>query len=179
MENCSLDFKTIIGNEEMLSKATLDMIKKLAKEEEILVAEIDPDFAGGFEICEKYNFSPKVGINCLVVEGRRGETYSYAALLVPVGYKYNMSSIVRKKLDARTVSVAPLDYVLEKTNMEFGSINPVGLPTEWQIFIDPLVLENERIIVGSGLLKSKICIPSNMLLELPNSEILEGLAKSV
>jgi len=38
------------------------------------------------------------------------------------------------------VSVVPLDYVIEKIKMEFGSITPVGIPSDWQIFIDPLIL---------------------------------------
>lgn len=179
MDNCTLDFKPIIGNENQISKPTYKMLEKLSALDKCMYAEIDTNFAGGFEICEKYNFDPKVGINCLVVEARRGDNVSYAALLVPVGYKYNMSSVVRKKLNARTVSVAPLEYVLEHTGMEFGSINPVGLPEDFNIFIDPHALESDRIIVGSGLLKTKICIPSKLLLELPNSEILEGLAKEV
>ena len=75
------------------------------------------------------------------------------------------------------VSVAPLDYVLEKTKMEYGSINPIGLPEDWKLFIDPKVLEVERIICGSGLKKSKISLPSKYLLKLNNVKILENLAK--
>ena len=33
-----------------------------------------------------------------------------------IGYKYNMGSVVRKYTNSRVVSVAPLDYVLEKTH---------------------------------------------------------------
>ena len=89
-----------------------------------------------------------------------------------------MSSTVRKYTNSRIVSVAPLDYVLEKTKMEYGSINPIGLPNDWRIFIDPKVLENENIICGSGLQKSKLYLPSKYLLKLNHVEILENLAKS-
>ena len=61
--------------------------------------------------------------------------------------------------------------------MEYGSINPIGLPKEWKIFIDPKVLESENIICGSGLQKSKLYLPSKYLLKLNNAEILEGLSK--
>ncbi len=77
------------------------------------------------------------------------------------------------------VSVAPLEYVLEQTKMEYGSINPIGLPQEWKIFIDPKVMEVDRIICGSGLQKSKLSLPSKYLLKLNNVEILENLAKEV
>ena len=75
------------------------------------------------------------------------------------------------------VSVAPLEYVMEKTKMEYGSINPIGLPKDWKLFIDPKVLEVERIICGSGLQNSKLSLPSKYLLKLNNAEVLENLAK--
>lgn len=120
-----------------------------------------------------------MGINCLIVEGVRGGKKKVAALLVPVGYKYDMNSTVRKALDARMVSVASLDFVLKETNMEYGSITPIGLPKDWLIFIDPLVLENEDIIIGGGLKKSKIKVPTSILLSFPNVKVLEGLAKPI
>ncbi len=131
----------------------------------------------GIKLCEHYNLDVKIGMNCLICECKRGETKKYVALLVPTGFKYNMSTTVRKHTDSRMVSLAPLEYVLEETKMEYGSINPIGLPKEWKIYIDPKVLENERIICGSGLQKSKISLPSEYLLKLPNIEILENLAK--
>ena len=63
--------------------------------------------------------------------------------------------------------------------MEYGSINPIELPQEWNIFIDPKVMEVDRIICGSGLQKSKLSLPSKYLLKLNNVEILENLAKEV
>ena len=61
--------------------------------------------------------------------------------------------------------------------MEYGSINPIGLPFDWKIFVDPKVMEVERIICGSGLQISKLSLPSKYLLKICNAEILENLAK--
>lgn len=144
-----------------------------------LVAEIDSNYAGGQELCEHYEIDPKIGANCLVVEGKRNNAITYAVCLVPVGYRYNMSSVVRKAMNARQVSVAPLDFVLEKSKMEFGSITPIGLPEEWTLYIDPLVLKNERIIIGGGYVNSKLSILSRALLEMPNAIELDGVAKEV
>lgn len=144
---------------------------------DFLVAEIDPSYAGGIELCAKYNIDPSKGANCLVVNGIRGKNRTTAACLVPVGCRYDMSGVVRKTLNARQVSVAPLEEVLLKTQMEYGSITPIGLPTEWFLFIDPDVLKHEHIIIGGGLVKSKLCIPSKALLDIPNATVLEGLAK--
>ena len=165
-----------------MSKSTYACIDNLFSEEEkdnILVAEINPEYMDGIKLSEYYDIDVKTGANCLICEYKRGENKSYVALLVPTGYKYNMSSTVRKYTNLRMVSVALLEYVLEKTKMEYGSINPIGLPQEWKIFIDPKVLEVDRIICGSGLQKSKISLSSKYLLKLNNVEILENLAKEV
>lgn len=144
-----------------------------------LVAEIDPQYAGGKELCDKYQIDITKGANCLIVNGIRGKNKTYAACLVPVGYRYDMSGVVRKAINARQVSVAPLDFVLSKTQMEYGSITPIGLPNDWLLFIDPAVLKHDHIIVGGGLVKSKLCIPSSALLNIPNATVLDGLAKEL
>ncbi len=179
MDNMLLEFKPVIDNQNLVSRSVFETVTNWNKEDkkEFLVAEIDEAFAAGIDLCNKYNIDTRYGANCLIVVGIRGMSKTYAALVVPVGFKYDMSHIVKKMMNARMVSVASLEYVLEKTNMEFGSITPIGLPDDWLILIDPKVLENEKIIIGGGLKKSKLIIPSKALLSLPNSMILEGLAK--
>ncbi len=179
MDN-NLKFNGIEENKELIAESTYNCINNTFSAEEIndiLVAEIDSEYMDGIKLCEHYNIDVKTGANCLICECKRGENKSYVALLVPTGYKYNMSSTVKKYTNSRMVSVAPLEYVLEQTQMEYGSINPIGLPQEWKIFIDPKVMETERIICGSGLQKSKFSLPSKYLLKLPNAELLDNLAK--
>ena len=178
--NNKLNFKKVVDNKDLVAKSTYSCIDNLFSEEEkseFLVAEINPEFMDGIKLCEQYNIDAKTGANCLICECKRGENKSYVALLVPTGYKYNMSSTVRKYTNSRMVSVAPLDYVLEKTQMEYGSINPIGLPNDWRIFIDSKVMGVENIICGSGLQNSKLMLPSKYLLKLKNIEILNDLAK--
>ncbi len=179
MEN-SLIFKKVTDNKNLVAETTYNFITNNFTEEEkdkILVAKINPDYMDGIKLCEYYNVDIKMGVNCLICECKRGINKSYVALLVSTGYRYNMSSTVRKYTNSRIVSVAPLEYVLEKTKMEYGSINPIGLPADWKIFIDPKVMEVERIICGSGLKTSKLSLPSKYLLKINNAEILENLAK--
>ncbi len=178
--NSNLDFKVVMQNKNLVAESTYNCIKNLYNEDEqnqFYVAEINPEYMDGIKLCEHYNIDIKTGVNCLICECKRGDNKSYAALLVPTGCKYNMSSTVRKHTNSRMVSVASLDYVLEKTKMEYGSINPIGLPEEWKIYIDSIIFESEIIICGSGLQKSKISFPSKFLLKLKNIEILEDLAK--
>ena len=178
--NSNLDFKVVMQNKNLVAESTYNCIKNLYNEDEqkqFYVAEINPEYMDGIKLCEHYNIDIKAGVNCLICECKRGDNKSYAALLVPTGCKYNMSSTVRKHTNSRMVSVSPLDYVLKATGMEYGSINPIGLPEEWKIFVDSKVFENDQIICGSGLQKSKILLPSKFLLKLKNVEILENLAK--
>ena len=175
-----LEFKSVFENKELVSEITYNCICNTFSEDEIKlfqVAEINSEYMDGVKLFEHYDINNKMGVNCLICECKRGENVNYAALLVPTGYRYNMSSTVRKHTNSRIVSVAPLDYVLEKTKMEYGSINPIGLPDDWKIYIDPKILESETIVCGSGLQKSKISFSSKFLLKLNNAEILENLAK--
>lgn len=131
--NNKLDFKIVTENPNLVAPSTYSCIENIFSKDEknnILVAEIDSEYMDGIKLCEHYDIDIKTGVNCLVCECKRCENKSYVALLVPTGYKYNMSSTVRKYTNSRMVSVAPLDYVLEKTKMEYGSINPIGLPHE-------------------------------------------------
>lgn len=61
--------------------------------------------------------------------------------------------------------------------MELGSITVFGLPKGWSILIDSNIVEKDRIIIGSGLKKSKISLPGQTLLELSNSTSLNEICK--
>lgn len=175
-----LQFQPVLDRPDLVPRTVFETVKSWKgpqKPTDFLVAEIDPQFAGGAELCTRYKINPLHGANCLVVEGKRGNLKTIAACLVPVGFRYDMSGVVRRKLNARVVSVVALDFVLAASQMEYGSITPIGLPNDWLLFIDPLVLQPDRVIVGGGLKKSKMSMPSEALLYLPGAIKLEGLAK--
>ena len=46
------------------------------------------------------------------------------------------------------------------------------------ILVDPLIQEQEQIIIGGGFVKSKISLPTKLFLTLPNVEIVAGVAKN-
>lgn len=181
MKDTLLEFEGLEENKHLVQASVLNFIENnFTKEEqkEIKVAEIDTAYIDGISLCEHYKVDRKNGCNCLIVELKRASTKQYAALLVPVGYKYNMSTTVRKYTNSRMVSVAPLDYVLEHTKMEHGSINPIGIPQTWKIFIDKRLLDVDEIVCGSGKRISKLRLPSKYLLKLPNVIVLENLGKT-
>jgi len=145
--------------------------------DEVLVGEIDPDSAGGTDFCAKYGFKHTEGANCVIVEGHRGTTRTLAAVLIPVGYRSDLNGVVRRQLGARQVSLAPLELVLEETKMEYGSITPVGLPSSWPVLIDQVTAAAPRVVIGSGLRRSKLSLPGPALLQLPGAIAIEGLSR--
>ena len=179
MNEEKLIFKPIIDNISLVSKSIYDFVTNYEKgsQKDFLVAKINPDYMDGNKLCEHYNINRKMAFNCLIVECKRKDITKYCALVVPTGCRYNMGSVVRKYTNSRIVSVAPLDYVLKKTKMEYGSISPIGLPKDWEILVDSSIYNVKRIIVGGGIQKSKISIPTGLFLKLPNVIVLEGIAK--
>lgn len=143
--------------------------------DEILVAEIDPLFAGGNDLCTKYGVSPAEGATCVIVEATRSSKRTLAACVALVNARMDFNGIIRKALDARRVSLAPLDEVLALSQMEYGSITPYGLPAEWPILLDEKVVQTPRIIIGSGLLRSKLSLPGKVLTEQPSAKIITSL----
>ena len=47
--------------------------------------------------------------------------------------------VVRRRLDVRSASFAPMDEAVALTGMEYGGITPIGLPADWPILVDAAV----------------------------------------
>jgi len=56
--------------------------------------------------------------------------------------------------------------------MEYGGITPVGLPDDWPILVDRNVIDEDRVIIGSGIRGSKLLAATEVLASLPNAEVL-------
>ena len=146
---------------------------------EVEVAEIDPDLADTAAFCERYASPLEVSANCVVVAGKRGGEVRYAACVVLATTRADVNGVVRKRLDVRKASFAPQDDAVELTGMEYGGITPLGVPDAWPILVDAAVAAAPRVVIGSGLRRSKLSLPGPALTELPNAETIEALAKPV
>ena len=144
--------------------------------DDVLAAPIDPDVADTAAFCETYAVDMADSANCVVIAGRRGGETRYAACVVLATTRADVNGVVRKRLDARKASFAPMEDAVVLTGMEFGGITPIGLPAPWPILIDAAVLKRDVVVIGSGLRRSKIALPSAALAELPNAEVIDGLA---
>jgi prolyl-tRNA editing enzyme YbaK/EbsC (Cys-tRNA(Pro) deacylase) len=63
--------------------------------------------------------------------------------------------------------------------MEYGGITPLGLPAGWPVLLDPAVAAADQVVVGSGLRRSKLVLPGEVLAALPGAEIVDGLGRPV
>jgi prolyl-tRNA editing enzyme YbaK/EbsC (Cys-tRNA(Pro) deacylase) len=133
------------------------------------VAEIDPALADTAAFCEAYDVAPEHSANCVVIFGRRGGETRYAAVMVLATMRADVNGVIRKELDVRKCSFAPMDEAVALTGMEYGGITPIGLPDDWPIVVDDAVVAAGDVVVGSGLRGSKILLPAAELLRLPNA----------
>src|SRR4051812_34617576 len=88
----------------------------------------------------------------------------------------DVNGVVRRRLDARKASFAPMDVAVAETGMEYGGITPIGLPTGWPILVDTAVVSAGDVVVGSGVRRSKLVLPGDALAALPGTEVIDGLA---
>jgi prolyl-tRNA editing enzyme YbaK/EbsC (Cys-tRNA(Pro) deacylase) len=143
------------------------------------VAEIDPELADTAACCEAYGLTMDASVNCVIIAGKRGEEVRYAACIVLATTRADVNGLLRKRLDVRKASFAPMEDAVALSNMEFGGITPFRLPLDWPVLIDPRVLDCDFAVYGSGLRRSKLFGPGKALFEIPNAEVIEGLAKPV
>jgi len=141
-----------------------------------VVFSIDPEIADTEALCEAFGEGPETCANCVIVRGKRGDIEKYVACLVLATTRVDVNKVVRKKLDVRKASFAPIDEAVGMSGMEYGGIPPVGLPAEWPIWIDPRVAEAEAVCIGSGLRSSKLIVSGGDVLSLPGAEVVAGLA---
>jgi prolyl-tRNA editing enzyme YbaK/EbsC (Cys-tRNA(Pro) deacylase) len=136
---------------------------------EAQVASIDPALADTAAFCEAYDVAPENSANCVVVVGRRGGEAHYAAVMVLATMRADVNGVIRRHLDVRKCSFAPMHEAVALTRMEFGGITPIGLPAEWPILVDESVAAAGDVVVGSGLRRSKLLIPARALVDLHGS----------
>lgn len=143
---------------------------------ELRAAAIDPDLADTAAFCARYDVALEDSANCVVIAGRRGDVVSYAACVVLATTRADVNGIVRRQLDARKASFAPMADAVQRSGMEYGGITPIGLPPSWRVLVDAAVLTRDVVVIGSGLRRSKLALPSAALVDLPGAEVLDGLA---
>ncbi|GAA3638427.1 YbaK/EbsC family protein [Lentzea roselyniae] len=173
----SLEPVPVLSRFHLLAEPVAAAVKALPDPERLAVAEIDPTLADTAEFCAHYGSPLDASANCVVVAGKRGGELRYAACMVMATMRADVNGVIRKRLDARKASFAPMDDAVSLTGMEYGGITPIGLPAGWPILLSPEVAAAPELVVGSGIRGSKILVPGDVLAKLPGAEIIEDMAR--
>ncbi len=136
---------------------------------------IDPDLADTEVMTEHFEMDLDLSSNCILVAGKRAGEERIAACVVRATTNADVNHVIKKALDVRKASFWPQDRAVEASGMEYGGITPVGVPDEWRLLIDSRCATGWSCI-GSGLRRSKLFVPGELLIALPRAEVVEGLA---
>jgi prolyl-tRNA editing enzyme YbaK/EbsC (Cys-tRNA(Pro) deacylase) len=172
----TLDWRPVLERTQLTAAPVAAALAQIAFSDQIWVAPIDPELADTAAFCARYEVTLLQSANCVVVAGKRAGETTYAAGLLLATTRLDVNGAVRSRLAARKASFAPLADTVEATGMEYGGITPIGLPG-WPVLVDSRVVEQDgMVIIGSGIRASKLALPAAMVAELPDVEVVTGLA---
>src|SRR4051794_29227948 len=164
-----LDTAPATERPDLLAPVVAEFLASWSEAGQALVAAIDPELADTAAFCAAYDVGLEVSANCVVVAGKRGGEIRYAACMILATTRADVNGVVRRQLDVRKASFAPMTEAVELTRMEYGGITPIGLPRDWPILVDAAVADAAAVIIGSGIRGSKIGLPGAALASLPGA----------
>jgi prolyl-tRNA editing enzyme YbaK/EbsC (Cys-tRNA(Pro) deacylase) len=182
------------GRKDLLAVPVVDALETWSRGDGVLVAPIDPDLADTAAFCAAYAVGLDISANCVIIAGKRDGETRFAACVVLATTRTDVNGVVRRTLDVRKASFAPMDVAVAETGMEYGGITAIGLPAPdarrasvavsressdvapWPILVDSRVVATSYVIMGSGVRHSKIVLPGAAVAELPGAVVVEGLA---
>lgn len=173
MQLGKLTFEPVRNALALVADQTRKSIEDNDLHDSVWVSKIDADLADTAAFCEHYGIGMDVSANCVIVEAKRADKVWYAACLVLATTRADVNGTVRRDLDARKISFAPMDTATSLSQMEYGGITPIGLPSDWPILVDAKVMEHDKVIIGSGIRGSKIYVTTEALKSLPNAKVME------
>ncbi len=141
---------------------------------EIMVC--DPELADTAVFCAHYGHAMEDSANAILVKSKTGEE-KFAACVLLATTRLDVNKVVRKKLGARKVSFADPQDTRRITGMELGGVTPPGLPADLPLWVDARVMTRPFVILGAGTRAAKIKVSPDYFLTLPQTEVVEGLAK--
>jgi prolyl-tRNA editing enzyme YbaK/EbsC (Cys-tRNA(Pro) deacylase) len=142
------------------------------------IMECDPELADTATFCAHYGHAMEDSANAILVKSKTGEEKFVACVLLATT-RLDVNKVVRKKMGARKVSFADPEETKRITGMELGGVTPPGLPADLPLWVDARVMERPFVILGAGTRSAKIKVSPDYFLKLPQTEVVEGLAKDV
>lgn len=139
------------------------------------VMPCDPGLADTEVFCAQYDIPLECSANTILVVGKRAEK-RYVACVLLADSKIDVNKVVRKKMDVRRISFASAEETTELTGMVLGGVTPLPLPEHIPVWVDARVMQAPYIVLGGGDRATKLKISPRLFEQLPNTEIVAGLA---
>jgi prolyl-tRNA editing enzyme YbaK/EbsC (Cys-tRNA(Pro) deacylase) len=161
----TLDWISVLDRPDLLAAPVAAALANAPREQgapSVLVAEIDPGLADTAAFCAAYEVRLEISANCVVLAAKRSGATQLAACLVLATTRADVNGVARRRLEARKASFAAMDVA-------------VALPPGWPLLVDAAVAGTDRVIVGSGLRRSKLLLPGEVVASLPGAAVVEGL----
>jgi prolyl-tRNA editing enzyme YbaK/EbsC (Cys-tRNA(Pro) deacylase) len=149
--------------------------------DEVLVTQIDPALADTAALNAAYGLPAAGAVNCVLVVGRREGAERFAAAGVRATTRADVNNVVKRALDVRKATFLPVERATAESGMEYGGITFLDLPDRYRVLIDGSVAlpdpdAGDRVVIGSGVRRSKLSLPGALLAAAPGVELVEGLA---
>jgi prolyl-tRNA editing enzyme YbaK/EbsC (Cys-tRNA(Pro) deacylase) len=141
------------------------------------VLACDPNLADTAAFCEHYGFTLEQAANTILVASRKTEPTKYALCVVLGTTRLDVNKKVCELLGVKRASFSDAETTRELTGMEIGGVVAIGTNPEIPVYIDSLVLEQEKVIMGGGNRTSKIVLDPKELLKIPVEQNIVNLAK--
>ena len=171
MQVGSLDFIPVTDRLDLVAKPVAKALEKNA--DNVYVSAIDPTLSDTAEFCAAYNVGMDISANCVVLEAKRADRTWYVACMVLATDRADVNGVIRRHLDARKISFAPMNEAVSSTAMEYGGITPIGLPNDWPVLVDARVARANFVIIGAGIRGAKLYVPGKFLTQLSNASVLD------
>ena len=162
---------------DLMAPVVADALRSWQWAARVGVAEIDPGLADTAALTEAFGLPAESNGNCVVVGGRRAGDERVAACVVRADTRADVNNLVKRRLDVRKASFLSTDQAVAETGMEYGGITPVGLPEQWRLFVDLSLTSLPMVVIGSGVRRSKLLLPGELLPDIPGAEVVEDLGR--
>ncbi len=137
----------------------MESVKSVLENLDVLyeVISIDPEFADTAVFCEKYGYPAEQSANTIIVASKK-EPRQYAACVVLATSRLDVNRRVRKLMGVPRASFATAEEMMDLTGMKVGGVTPFSLPEGMPLYVDPLVMAPEWVILGGGGRDTKVKI---------------------
>ncbi|MDR2620430.1 MAG: hypothetical protein LBC29_04875 [Propionibacteriaceae bacterium] len=169
----SLDLLPASEHPELLAPAVFAAVNSYVPNAQVFA--IDPALSDTAALVAATGLPPEVMCNAVLLTGLRAGEQRQVCCLTLFHRRIDVNNVVKRTLDVRKASFAPMDYAVEVSGMAYGGITPVGLPADWPVWLDEPTATSPLLLMGSGIRASKLVLPGPDLLRLSGARLVENL----